>query len=503
MDARIKDDEPKPFGLAVDDKSTATTPDTTPARTPTDESTPTSEPNPFPFHEGKMFEMTRSGAIDMSKRDFVEERLQFFQIGEHTFGGRIGDGVRKPNVVTSNPQIVERAQIKTEDDTVISYNIIQICTDYSDTSHDMEPPPYSEVSSLCSSFKIGLKTSNVERRDFVCVDWDSSQGQTPETAHQIGPETCRTSKYNQRTDSSRAEPQAYLQTTCNNSRNCSNNANLEALNARTHRSLQSSVQPEQLSMSEPCSVQVINEKEDSVRKDSGTFRDGSIENNDVISPCKDIKRKPPKSRLPVRIPHPTLGCKNVRTSSRPIQNIRPVARSRLDPFPDVKPKSSIPMMKVKHVSSSPVGKCRTTTMAKQKVKAQPTEPITINKRSKTGPVSRSGSKCGQKTLREVGKSSSSHLIPSSAVKLVDCLSSKEKEMQVYDKDGKSSTSRNTSLSEASQPSSTSRSARDVRSQVEQSGRDRRRRSRRRTDGGEGSQGAGPQVAPCVEIEPSL
>ncbi|XP_067285969.1 ankyrin-3 [Pseudorasbora parva] len=81
VDARIKDDEPKPFGLAIDDRSTATTPDTTPARTPTDESTPTSEPNPFPFHEGKMFEMTRSGAIDMSKRDFVEERLQFFQIG--------------------------------------------------------------------------------------------------------------------------------------------------------------------------------------------------------------------------------------------------------------------------------------------------------------------------------------------------------------------------------------------------------------------------------------
>ncbi|XP_047673146.1 ankyrin-3 isoform X3 [Tachysurus fulvidraco] len=81
VDARIKDDEPKPFGLAIDERSQATTPDTTPARTPTDESTPTSEPNPFPFHEGKMFEMTRSGAIDMSKRDFVEERLQFFQIG--------------------------------------------------------------------------------------------------------------------------------------------------------------------------------------------------------------------------------------------------------------------------------------------------------------------------------------------------------------------------------------------------------------------------------------
>ncbi|XP_059893683.1 ankyrin-3-like isoform X1 [Gadus macrocephalus] len=74
-------DEPKPFGLAADEHSQNTTPDTTPARTPTDDSTPTSEPNPFPFHEGKMFEMTRSGAIDMSKRDMVEERLQFFQIG--------------------------------------------------------------------------------------------------------------------------------------------------------------------------------------------------------------------------------------------------------------------------------------------------------------------------------------------------------------------------------------------------------------------------------------
>ncbi|XP_045924580.1 ankyrin-3-like [Micropterus dolomieu] len=80
-ETRGSNGEPKPFGLAVDDQSQATTPDTTPARTPTDDSTPTSEPNPFPFHEGKMFEMTRSGAIDMSKRDMVEERLQFFQIG--------------------------------------------------------------------------------------------------------------------------------------------------------------------------------------------------------------------------------------------------------------------------------------------------------------------------------------------------------------------------------------------------------------------------------------
>ncbi|XP_038152962.1 ankyrin-3-like isoform X49 [Cyprinodon tularosa] len=79
--SRDNNGEPKPYGLAVEDQSQATTAETTPAQTPTDDSTPTSEPNPFPFHEGKMFEMTRSGAIDMSKRDMVEERLQFFQIG--------------------------------------------------------------------------------------------------------------------------------------------------------------------------------------------------------------------------------------------------------------------------------------------------------------------------------------------------------------------------------------------------------------------------------------
>ncbi|XP_035314943.1 ankyrin-3 isoform X1 [Cricetulus griseus] len=105
FDGKSREDDTKPFGLAVDDRSPATTPDTTPARTPTDESTPTSEPNPFPFHEGKMFEMTRSGAIDMSKRDFVEERLQFFQIGEHTPEGKSGaQGEGDSSMVTDTPQ---------------------------------------------------------------------------------------------------------------------------------------------------------------------------------------------------------------------------------------------------------------------------------------------------------------------------------------------------------------------------------------------------------------
>ncbi|XP_008274255.1 ankyrin-2, partial [Stegastes partitus] len=62
----------------VDDRKT---PDKTPIRTPGDEKSP----DPFQFQEGKLFEMTRGGAIDMTRRSFDEEvdGYAFFHIGEH------------------------------------------------------------------------------------------------------------------------------------------------------------------------------------------------------------------------------------------------------------------------------------------------------------------------------------------------------------------------------------------------------------------------------------
>ncbi|XP_046706828.1 ankyrin-2b isoform X2 [Silurus meridionalis] len=80
--ARVKEEEQKILGLAVDRQSQGATPDTTPGRTPTEEGTPMSEQNPFLFQEGKLFEMTRSGAIDMTKRGYEEEGFAYFQIGE-------------------------------------------------------------------------------------------------------------------------------------------------------------------------------------------------------------------------------------------------------------------------------------------------------------------------------------------------------------------------------------------------------------------------------------
>ncbi|XP_069663232.1 ankyrin-2 isoform X19 [Haliaeetus albicilla] len=82
FEARVKEEEQKIFGLMVDRRSQGTTPDTTPARTPTEEGTPLSEQNPFLFQEGKLFEMTRSGAIDMTKRNYPDESFHFFQMGQ-------------------------------------------------------------------------------------------------------------------------------------------------------------------------------------------------------------------------------------------------------------------------------------------------------------------------------------------------------------------------------------------------------------------------------------
>ncbi|XP_071600165.1 ankyrin-2 isoform X4 [Heliangelus exortis] len=84
FEARVKEEEQKIFGLMVDRRSQGTTPDTTPARTPTEEGTPLSEQNPFLFQEGKLFEMTRSGAIDMTKRSYPDESFHFFQVGEQS-----------------------------------------------------------------------------------------------------------------------------------------------------------------------------------------------------------------------------------------------------------------------------------------------------------------------------------------------------------------------------------------------------------------------------------
>ncbi|XP_067344751.1 ankyrin-3-like isoform X3 [Channa argus] len=196
---RESNGEPKPFGLAVEDQSQATTPDTTPARTPTDDSTPTSEPNPFPFHEGKMFEMTRSGAIDMSKRDMVEERLQFFQIGEHFYSAgsyRVRDSkvdassqhrdhFNTPDPIAALP--VPPVLVQT---TTVQLEISSSAGSYStcrDSSHKTEP----KLSTFRTGFKLSPKkhcdasnSSSTCRTTFECSS-DITSGTTVDSSYSV------------------------------------------------------------------------------------------------------------------------------------------------------------------------------------------------------------------------------------------------------------------------------------------------------------------------------
>ncbi|XP_077611122.1 ankyrin-2 [Crocuta crocuta] len=104
FEARVKEEEQKIFGLMVDRQSQGTTPDTTPARTPTEEGTPTSEQNPFLFQEGKLFEMTRSGAIDMTKRSYADESFHFFQIGQESREEALSEDVKEGSPAAEPPQ---------------------------------------------------------------------------------------------------------------------------------------------------------------------------------------------------------------------------------------------------------------------------------------------------------------------------------------------------------------------------------------------------------------
>uniref|UniRef100_A0A8C9SNX3 Ankyrin 2 n=1 Tax=Scleropages formosus TaxID=113540 RepID=A0A8C9SNX3_SCLFO len=129
--ARVKEEEQKILGLMVDRQSAGATPDTTPGRTPTEEGTPTSEQNPFLFQEGKLFEMTRSGAIDMTKRSYEEEGFAFFQIGEQPLEKALSDEARE------EPPVYEAA----DDENVATNLSLQIKAEEDDEKADDAAEP--------------------------------------------------------------------------------------------------------------------------------------------------------------------------------------------------------------------------------------------------------------------------------------------------------------------------------------------------------------------------
>nr|XP_060624929.1 ankyrin-3 isoform X2 [Anolis sagrei ordinatus] len=537
FESKSKEDESKPFGLAVEDRSQATTPDTTPARTPTDESTPTSEPNPFPFHEGKMFEMTRSGAIDMSKRDFVEERLQFFQIGEHTSEGKSGDkGEGDTNKVTAitQPQsgdktVEQNIEREVEIPEVEHKLIIQASGDCLEATSGSNSPEKSSATvnsskvdpKLRAPIKMGISASTMtlkkdasgEVADKLEAVTPGAQGLECETIEEVAntaivsqPSVRQTEKHDFQKD------------------NFNNNNNLDPSTIST-----SSITCKRV-LNEDFEAKCPTQKASPMKNTSGNGKGTAHEH------CKQKihgEHKPPeavgnrvRSKLPIKatsakeaIP---LSSSQTYKVSKVRQESKVEKRKQNSSSPHVEVRSKIPVKNTQRQNLVVVRKSSATQNQEQlersKGKPLPSK-LPLKVRSTT--ISNTATatvKVKQSQLREVCKHSIEYFkgISGEALKLVDRLSDEDKKMQTEvsddDDEEEDSTSRNTSLSEATQvfqPSITTKPARDMKTEAaslksksEKSDSERRRRSKRRTGENGGSQVSRALGAHLVEIKPS-
>ncbi|XP_078129819.1 ankyrin-3-like [Sander vitreus] len=556
FESKTKDEDPKPFGLSVEDKSQATTPDTTPARTPTDESTPTSEPNPFPFHEGKMFEMTRSGAIDMSKRDFVEERLQFFQIGEHSSDPKTGEKGRGGKILgVISSQSGERATVdgKVIDTTTDSSTTPAATTAKCNTAQPGSDTGYTdaptceaiaETASSCTitaskvdpklrtPIKMGIAASITVKKD----SGDLTDYKAEMSEGQMVPEYI--SLEGQCTDSqSSIHTEPKLEKRDYPTENCNNNNNLESSSVQANYiqcgsvvfNLQSSSEPT-LQKASRIETLCCRDLEERVEVHSSQEQE---QNTETI---KESEVKQPKSRLPVKASGWSFHTQGTAIGKqKPKQAVMVEVRKRGEPaIAKVEPRSRIPIKDIK--KSSPAATA--ISLVSVRVTSQPTRALDTGRaaiqlpsrlplkdRHPVSNVTFEGScrQDRQENHSEVCKRTIEYFkgISGETLKLVDRLSDEEKKTQTEQSE-EDSTSRSTSLSDASQPSQPSQPSRSsrsgrgsraeagaasVRAKVattdRASGSERSRRSRR-TGGKEGSQGlTGSRTPPIAEIKPSL
>ncbi|KAM4730004.1 ankyrin-3-like isoform 11-T12 [Anableps anableps] len=565
FESKAKEEDPKPYSLSAEEKSQATTPDTTPARTPTDESTPTSEPNPFPFHEGKMFEMTRSGAIDMSKRDFVEERLQFFQIGEHSsdpITGEKGRGGKILGVSSSQSKTGERSTVDgkvvvvdttldsstrptTPATTAAKYSPAQpgidigcavtdipACEAIAETASSCTITASKVDSKLRTPIKMGIAASITVKKDsgdLTDCKAELSEGQmVPEYISIEG--QCLENQPSSHSEL-RKEKRDYP------SENCNNNNNLESSSVQANYiqcgslvfNLQSSSEP---TLQKASRIETLCCKDRNERVEAPRSSQVQEQKNETT---KESEAKQPRSRLPVKASGWSFHTQGTAIGKqKPKQAVTGEVRKRGDPvIAQVEPRSRIPVKDVKksnpaatpslpvsvHITSQAVKTLNTGRAAIQLPTRQPQK----DRHQLTSVTSEGASRQNrQDNPTELCKRTIEYFkdISGETLKLVDRLSDEEKKTHTEQSE-EDSTSRSTSLSDASQPSQPSQPSRSsrsgrgsraeagaasVRAKVATtdrgSGSERSRRSRR-TGGKEGSQGlTGSRTPPIAEIKPS-
>ncbi|XP_046711966.1 ankyrin-3-like [Silurus meridionalis] len=501
---KSKEEDPKPFGLVVEDKSQATTPDTTPARTPTDDSTPTSEPNPFPFHEGKMFEMTRSGAIDMSKRDFVEERLQFFQIGEHTENRKSWD---KGIVGKSRGRSVVGRIDATTNITPSRNHFSQsnsACQDASSCTDIVNETTSCTIttSKVNSKFhipiKMGIAASISIKKD--SAEWTNFRPDSTASQVLVNDDLETHVNYSQFGSTCSDSPSDR-----NDSENSNNNNNLEASSVQANYNHGGSIMFNLQPPPEPILQQA--------NKIEAHFCTTSLElvedksNIGTLHFKKDLQLKcQPKSRLPVK----TTGFifqkpNSVKQSSQHV--VKPETRK----FDDVsmEPKSRIPVKRIKSngAVSSVVGHNLLRQERKFKKKTRKVVSYQVPKRDGSSATKNICTDEADKTKLSGQSIKFLQSFSMETANVMDHLSDKEKQTQAEQSEEDNNTSRCTSISDhsQSQPSLSDGSFQGVtpiRSKVTRSSGSERR-SRRTGGGKEGNRGTGVcGLPPIAEIKPS-
>ncbi|XP_034712287.1 ankyrin-2b isoform X17 [Etheostoma cragini] len=230
--ARVKEEEQKILNLVVGRQSLQATPDTTPGRTPTEESTPTSEPNPFLFQEGKLFEMTRSGAIDMTKRSYEEEGggFAFFQIGEQPLDEPLLEEARQEGRSAAEPEVglnltleVETEETKKSKEASDSQLQSPLEGDQSTSKADASQSkiPKIGISASAKSTKKdqtspeGLENKTDKRENEGSLDLDKKSSDQMITTVQTAETTVTRSVYSEQgqesSDSSPEEPQSVIE----------------------------------------------------------------------------------------------------------------------------------------------------------------------------------------------------------------------------------------------------------------------------------------------------
>ncbi|KAF5888939.1 ankyrin-2-like isoform X5, partial [Clarias magur] len=170
----VKDDEEH----TSDTRSPQSTPEMPPARTEN------GQPNPFLFQEGKLFEMTRGGAIDMSRRSMEEDldAFVFFPISENP----AEDGACE--------QVSQSAtEFSTSLQTSLDIKCVELPQDVFDPSdeardsesHSDSESPKEEKEFDSSIADIDTATSTVTRSIYSEQDMESSDSSAEEDQHSV------------------------------------------------------------------------------------------------------------------------------------------------------------------------------------------------------------------------------------------------------------------------------------------------------------------------------